>query len=122
MQMSVFAEMEFWLLVLFSFVAPIAVYAALLAARAVSTVTVLILGLVLVAIAGLDLYRLQNLAAMARRTPSLVDDAVFLSELSVTLYLLPALFAGIGINVVSHVLIRHLGQAERRFEREHPDA
>lgn len=118
---TVFVELKFWLLVIFSLVAPIAIYLVLLATRAISRSTVLVLGLTLVAIAGFDLYLLRSLVAMARVTPSLTDDAMFLSEVTVGLYLLPALFAGIGINVISHVLIQHLSQAERQFEDEHPD-
>lgn len=121
MSLTVFVEIKFWLLVAFSFVVPFVIYGALLTRRAVSRVTVLVLGLTLVVIAGFDLYLLQSLIAMAKSTPSLADDAVFLSELTLGLYLLPALFAGIGINVISHVLIRHLGEAEKQFEKEHPE-
>jgi hypothetical protein len=116
MSMTVFVEVKFWLLVAFSFVVPVAVYVSLLLKRAVSPITVLVLALALVAIAGVDVYLLRSLNAMARATPSTADDVVFLSELSVSLYLLPALFAGTGINVMSHVLIRHLAEAEQRFE------
>lgn len=122
MSFTVFVELKFWLLVAFSLVAPVVIYGVLLVKRAVSRVTVLLLGLVLVAIAGFDLYLLQSLAAMAKVSSSLTDDAVFLSELTIGLYLLPALFAGVGMNLISHVLIRHLEEAERQFEREHPDA
>ena len=122
MSITVFVELKFWLLVVFSLVAPVAIYLVLLAKRAISRITVLVLGLTLVAIAGLNLYLLQSLVAMAKVTPSLADDAVFASEVTLGLYLLPALFAGIGINVISHVLIQHLNQAERQFEKEHPDA
>lgn len=118
MPTTVFVELKFWLLVLFSLVAPVLIYAVLLGKRAVSRTTVLVLGLALVLIAGIDMYLLQSLVAMAKSSPSLADDAVFLSELTLGLYLLPALFAGIGINVISHVLIRHLDEAERRFEEE----
>lgn len=118
MPTTVFVELKFWLLVLFSLVAPVLIYAVLLGKRAVSRATVLVLGLALVLIAGIDMYLLQSLVAMAKNSPSLADDAVFLSELTLGLYLLPALFAGIGINVISHVLIRHLDEAERRFEEE----
>jgi hypothetical protein len=118
---TVFFEATFWLLVLFSFVAPVVIYAVLLRTRSVSTATVLMLALVLIVIAGIDLYLLNRLASMARESPSLVDDAVFLSELRLALFLLPALFAGVGINLISHVLVRHLQKAEARFEAEHPE-
>lgn len=118
MKLTVFVELKFWILVAFSLVAPVIIYGVLLGKRAVSRITVLVLGLALVAIAGLDMYLLQSLVQMAKETPSLADDAVFLSELTLGLYLLPALFAGIGINLISHVLIRHLDEAERQFEKD----
>jgi hypothetical protein len=118
---SVFGELWFWLMLLVSLVLPFGIYGVLLVKRAVSPITVLLLGFTLVAIAGLDLFLLQRLAAVARLTPSLGDDAVFLSEMSLALYLFPAMFGGIGVNVISHVLVRHLVEAESRFAVEHPD-
>ena len=118
---TVFAELRFWLLVAFSVVLPFAMYAVLLRKRAVSRNTVLVLGFTFVVIAGVDVYLLRGLSALARLTPSLADDAVFLSEISVGLYLVPAMFGGIGINLVSHVLLRHLDDAEQQFDDEHPD-
>ena len=122
MSATVFTEMKFWLLIVFSVVLPLGIYGVLLAKRAISRYTVLFFGFTLVVIAGLDVYLLQSLAASAKLTPSLADDAVFLSELSVALYLLPAMFGGIGINAISHILVKHLVEAEKRFEEEHPDA
>jgi hypothetical protein len=121
MRSSVFPEIKFWLLVATSVVLPFGIYGVLLAKRAVSRVTVLLFGLGLVLLAGVDVYLLQGLSALAKHTPSLADDSVFVSEVSLALYLLPAMFAGIGINMVSHVLIRHLVQAEAQFDEEHPD-
>ena len=119
MTTSIFVETRFWLLVVTSVVLPFCIYGILLAKRAVSPKMVLLLGFSLVVIAGVDVYLLRNLSTLAKMTLSLVDDAVFLSELSIGLYLLPAMFAGIGINLVSHVLIRHLVEAEKQFEKEH---
>lgn len=121
MSHTVFTEMKFWLMVLTSVVLPFAIYGALLAKRAISRITVLVLGFALVAIAGLDVYFLQSLAVASKLTPSLADDAVFLSEISMAFYLLPAMFGGIGVNVISHVLMSHLVDAERRFNEEHHD-
>ncbi len=117
---TVFTEMRFWALVVFSVVLPCGVYGALLMKRSISRGAVLFFGLVLVFIAGVDVYLLQGLAAAAKATPSLADNAVFVSELSTALYLLPALIGGIGVNIASHVLLRHLSDAERKFERSHP--
>ncbi len=119
---SVFVEVEFWLLVLFSFVLPIAIYALLLVKRAVSRNTVLVVGLMLVVIAGVDVYLLRSLSTMAEMSPSLADDTVFLSEVTLALYLLPAMFGGIGVNLLSHVLVRHLASAELQFEKEQRSA
>src|SRR5512139_831334 len=68
----VFFEATFWLLVLFSFVAPVVIYVVLLRTRSVSATTVLMLALVLIVIAGIDLYLLNRLASMARESASLV--------------------------------------------------
>ena len=115
---SVFVEIRFWLMLLVSVVLPLGINGVLLAKRAVSRTTVLILGITLVSIAGLDLFFLQSLAAAARLTPSLTDDAFFLSEISMALYLIPATFGGIGVNVISHIVVTHLVEAERRFAAE----
>jgi hypothetical protein len=120
MTSSVFAHVEFWLLVVFSLIVPTAIYVGLLSTRAISRVTVLVLGLVLVAISGLDVYLLQRLENEAKATPSLADDRLFQSELTFALYLLPLLFAGVGVNMVSHVLIEHLAEAERKYDEEQP--
>jgi hypothetical protein len=69
-----------------------------------------------------DVFLLQRLEAMSKLSVSLLDDAVFNSEVTIGFYLLPALFAGIGIDVISHVLIRHLDKAQKTFRREHPKA
>ena len=119
MNPSVFFQLEFWLLVLLSIVVPTGIYWGLLVARAVSRWTVLLLGLALVLVAAVDLYLLQHLAAMAKASPSLADDAVFASEITIGLYVLPALFAGVGVNVISHVLLRHVTEAENRFDLDH---
>ena len=119
MRATVFAEIEFWLLVVFSVVLPFCIYGILLAKRTISRGIVLSLGLTLVVIAGVDIYLLQKLATLAKLTPSLADDAVFLSEVALALYLLPVMYGGIGVNVVSHILVTHLAEAEKKFRAEH---
>src|SRR5215475_1174981 len=115
---SVFVELQFWLLVLFSIVVPAIIVWVCLTVTEVSRNTVLVLGVILAGIAGFDFYLLQALARMARATPSLTDDRIFDSEITVGLYVLPALLAGIGINVTSYVVIQHLTDAQKRFARE----
>ena len=39
------------------------------------------------------------------------------SEMPTPWYALPALYAGVGVNIVSHVLIEHLLLAERAADR-----
>ena len=117
---TVFVQIQFWLLVLFSVVLPIAIYFGLLRRRVISRNTVLVFGFVLLLISGIDIYLLQVMSKMAKISISHWDDTVFLSEVSLALYLLPVTYGGIGVNLISHVLIRHLNRAERRFEVERP--
>ncbi len=121
MSLSVFVEVRFWLLVIFSLVLPAGIYGVLLLSRSISSRAVLAFGIALVLIAGVDVYLLQSLSSLAKTSPSLADDALFVSELSIALYVLPVVFGGIGVNLISHVLLRHLTEAEKRFEREHSD-
>lgn len=121
MSLTVFVELRFWLLVVFSLALPAGIYTLLLVTRSISRMAVLGFGIALVLISGVDVYLLQSLATLAKHTPSLADDAVFVSELSIALYVLPVMFGGIGVNLISHVLLRHLTEAEKQFDREHPD-
>ena len=114
---TVFVEIQFWLLVLFSIIVPVAIYIGLLKRRNISRNTDLVFGMVLLLISGVDIYLLQVLSKMAKTSLSHWDNSVFLSELSIALYLLPITYGGIGVNLISHVLIRHLSRAERRFEQ-----
>jgi len=121
MSNSVFFEFRFWLLVAFSLVVPVVICVVLLATQSISRPAVLAFGVVLVLMAGVDVYLLQPLKSLAHASPSLADDALFNTELSIALYVLPAVFGGIGVNLISHVLLRHLAEAEERFDREHTD-
>jgi hypothetical protein len=114
---SVYTEFRFWLLIVFSIILPFAIYGVLMLKRAISRVTVLFFGFLLVVIAGIDIYLLHSLSA-AISSSATADKAFLISEISLALYLLPALFAGIGINVVSHILVSHLVEAEERFKEE----
>jgi hypothetical protein len=118
MSESVFLESEFFALIAFSLVLPVCIYGYLMWKRDVSRKTVLLFGVILIAIAAVNIILLQRLAQIAKASPSLIDDRIFASELSVALYLLPVLFAGIGVNMISHILISHLTGAERQFDRE----
>lgn len=81
----------------------------------------LLLGITLVAIAGFDVVFLHRTAIVARAALSPAQDIVFGSEISFALYLFPLMFGGIGVNIVSHVMVSRLISAEKRFAREHPD-
>ena len=118
MSQSVFVELRFWLLVALSFAAPVAMYQVLIRRRAIVRSTVFLLGISLVLISAVDVCLLQTLAEHAKLTPSTVDDALFASELSIALYAFPLFFGGLGVNVVSHLVIDHLMRAERRHDRE----
>lgn len=119
MQKSYFLEFEFLALVAFSFVLPMAVLIWLSLKRTIARATVLLFGMLLIVLSGVDFVLLRELEASATRTRAAMGDPVLGSALSVALYLLPVVFAGIGANVVSHVLIEHLTKAEKKFDQEH---
>ncbi|MFZ6872361.1 hypothetical protein ACO0LF_09875 [Undibacterium sp. Di27W] len=122
MENTIFSEIKFWLMMLVSFVLPFGLYSMLMLKKAISQKTTLIFGFALVAIAGLDVIFLRLLAAAAKLTPSLADDTIFVSEVSLALYLVPAMFGGIGVNIISHVLIKHLDEANRQFKQDHENS
>ncbi|ASU37854.1 hypothetical protein hmeg3_05795 [Herbaspirillum sp. meg3] len=117
---SVFLKIEFYLLIFFSLVLPAAIFATMLLKRALARSIVLLFGMVLLVLAGIDIVLLKKLAWLARTSLSSLDDAFFNSEMSLCLYLLPAFLGGVGTNVISHILIRHLREAEDKFDREQP--
>lgn len=118
MKQSIFFEMEFFLLVVFSVVIPVSIYAFLYRKLVISRWMVVTFAILLLLIAGFDVLLLQSLAVRAKATISLVDDQIFSGQLSLTLYLLPAAFAGLAVNLLTHVLVNHLNQAEEEFDRE----
>lgn len=117
---SVFLKIEFYLLIFFSLVLPAAIFATMLLKRALARSIVLLFGMVLLVLAGIDIVLLKKLAWLARTSLSSLDDGFFNSEMSLCLYLLPAFLGGVGTNVISHILIRHLREAEDKFDRERP--
>ena len=119
MQSTVFVELKFWLLIVVSVVVPMFMYLLQRRKNEVSPAFVFVFGLVLIAISGLDVYLLQALATESRFTHSLMDNAIFNSEMSLSLYVFPFLFGGIGINMVSDMLVGHLMSAEKRYEEQH---
>jgi len=119
MSHSAFAEIEFSLLIIFSIILPISIYSYMMWKKAISRKSVLGFGIILIVIAAVSVFLLQRLNVIAKTSPSLIDDRIFASEISIALYLLPLLFAGIGINLISDTLLRHLNDAERRYDQEH---
>ena len=113
---SVIVKLEFFLWVLFSIVLPVGIYGYMLWKKIISRMSVLAFGVSLILISGVTVYLLQRLNELVKLSPALFDDRIFASETSVALYLLPVIFAGIGVNVISHVLISHLIGAERAFD------
>ena len=119
MNNSVFVELEFFLLIFSTFVIPIGIYSYMMWKKSISRKVVLLFGAILIVVSGANIFLLQLLSVMAKSSTSLLDDKVFASEFSVALYLIPAIFAGIGVNIVSHILIAHLADAEKKFDHEH---
>jgi hypothetical protein len=118
MDRAIYLEFEFWALVGFSAIIPCGVFVWLIRKRMISRLAVSTIGASLVFMSGVDFILLQRLAAKARVTPALWDDALFVSEYSLALYLLPLIMAGMGINLMSHILNEHVIIAELKYEKE----
>ncbi len=119
MHQTVFFELEFLALVVSSILLPVGIFVFLMKRSAIARGAVLFFAALLIALSAVDVFLLQHLAGRVKHTPSLVDDQLFASEVSLALYVLPAVFAGIGVNLISHLIIQHLQRAERRFDRAH---
>ncbi|KXW55475.1 hypothetical protein FV185_12420 [Ferrovum sp. PN-J185] len=111
-------EWDFILLVLFSIIVPFGIYYFLSVIQSISRTKVVLFSFSLLIISGIDVVLLQRLSHKATHISQSTYSKFFQNELSIALYLLPALFAGIAINLISHVLIEHLNQAEKRFDNE----
>ncbi|MCX7168879.1 MAG: hypothetical protein NTY41_00930 [Proteobacteria bacterium] len=118
MRDSIFFDLEFFLLVASSLIVPIGIYIYLFRKAAISRNSILAYACVLIALSALDVFLLQSLAESAKSTLSVIDDKIFSSGLSIALYILPAIFAGIAVNLISHILNRHLDEAETKFEQQ----
>ncbi len=118
MNKSVFTEIEFYLFIFFAVISPVSIYAYMMWKRAISSRSVLFFGFALVVFSGISIFLLQRLNSIAKLSQSMLDHRIFASEVSVALYLLPALFAGIGVNLISDSLIKHLAEAEKQYDRE----
>lgn len=119
MQQNVLYEMELILLVMFSVIMPVAIYGFLYKKLAVSRWAVVGFAILLVIVSGIDVILLQSLSETAKATESLIDDKIFSGQLSLALYLFPAVFAGLGMSLLSHVLVNHLNEAEQEYDKEH---
>jgi hypothetical protein len=117
MDKAIYLEFEFWGLVGLSLLIPIGVFVWLIRKRKISRIAVSAVGASLVLMSGADFILLQRLAAKARMTPALWDDTVFV-EYSLAFYLLPLIMAGMGINLMSHILHEHVIIAELEYEKE----
>ena len=76
--------------------------------RKFSQISIVAIGVLLVVIAGMDAIFLRILSAKAKISPGILDDQIFVSEISIALYIIPLILAGVGVNLASHVLCNHL--------------
>lgn len=114
MASSVWVELKFWLLVVLSLAVPLMMYLLQRRKRDAPSIFIFPFSLVLIVISGADVYLLQALAVASRATPSLLDDEIFDSALSLGLYVFPVAYGGIGLNLISAVLLAHFASIEAR--------
>ena len=65
---SIFIEGDFFALIIFSILLPMGIYIYMIWKKSISRTTVLLLGIILIAISGIDVFLLQRLPAMAKTT------------------------------------------------------
>ena len=105
---SVFLELEFIMLLVISVGLPFLIYATTFRKRKASKLLVISFGTILTIISGVDVYLLQILSKNVLITASTLDNEIFSSEISAALYLFPAVYAGIGITLMTDVVTYHL--------------
>ena len=104
----IYLEYEFWALLICTIIVPSAVFIWMMMKRKFSQISIVAIGVLLVVIAGMDAIFLRILSAKAKISPGILDDQIFVSEISIALYIIPLILAGVGVNLASHVLCNHL--------------
>jgi len=108
MNQIIYLQFEFWGLLVFTIILPAVIFVFMMLRRRFSRTTVSLIGILLVLFSGIDAIFLQRLSAKAKASADLLDDRIFASEISIALYIIPLILAGIGINLMSYVLCEHL--------------
>ena len=111
-----FLRVEFWALVWASLLIPITIFIVMIRIRKISRLVVGIIGVFLLILSGTDVLLLHKLNNIAKETLTLLDDKFFSSEYTFVIYVLPLFSAGIGINLLSHLLGSHLIIAELEYD------
>lgn len=112
MGQAIYLEFEFWALLIFTILIPSGILIWMMMKRKFSRISIVTIGIMLVVIAGVDAIFLRMLSAKAKVSPGIVDDQIFVSEISIALYIIPLILAGVGVNLASHVLCNHLEISE----------
>lgn len=107
-----YLELEFWGVLACSVILPASIFVWMTWKRSLSRFIIIVIGFFLVCIAGGDVIFLRLLSGKAKATPDILDDKLFVSEISIALYIIPLILAGIGVNLASHVLCNHITIAE----------
>lgn len=108
MNNPLYLEYEFWGVLACSVIFPTIIFVWISWKRSLSRFTLIAIGISLVFIAGADAIFLRLLSAKAKVTPGIIDDHIFVSEISIALYIIPLILAGVGVNLASHVLCNHI--------------
>ena len=112
MNNPIYLELEFWGVLACSAILPMCIFTWMTWKRSLSRLVIIIIGLLLVCIAGANVIFLRLLSTKAKATSNILDDKLFVSEISIALYIIPLILAGIGVNLASHVLCNHINITE----------
>ncbi|MEI7435939.1 MAG: hypothetical protein WCL16_03915 [bacterium] len=114
---SVYLQGEFFGLVVVSLLMPAILYVWLIRKRKVSRIAIVVIAIALIVLSGLDVILIKRLSMISKMTMDISDNLIFASEFSVALYMLPVIMAGIGVNLLTHVMSEHLIIAELEYDK-----
>ena len=108
MTRPIYLEFEFWGLLVCTGIIPFVTLLWMMRQRHFQRSILVTIGTFLVFLSGLDAIFLQRLSTKAKASANILDDRIFASEISIALYIIPLILAGIGVNLASYVLCEHL--------------
>lgn len=105
-------------LIFFGVIPSFAIYLLLYLKKSTSPLVVFLCGIGLIFVSVVTLFKLGDISEMARVYLNPTGYKQVMTESRLALYVLPFLSAGVGSNLISHVLLQHLRRTEQIYRDE----